>query len=105
MRDNQKIKVCAYCRVSTDSNDQLNSLENQKEYFIDIINKNKDWEFTGIYADEGITGTSLSKREQVHKMLYDSGVDIKEVENKKMIEELRIKNIIILYQIESRSLI
>ena len=55
-------KVVAYCRVSTDSSDQANSLENQKMYFNKYIKENKEWELIKIYADEGITGTSTKKR-------------------------------------------
>ena len=55
-------RVVAYCRVSTDKTDQLNSLENQKSYFERHINNNKDWELMNVYADEGITGTSTKKR-------------------------------------------
>ena len=50
-----KMRVAAYCRVSTDSEEQLNSYEAQKSQ------DSPDWEMAGIYADEGITGTSLKK--------------------------------------------
>ena len=50
-----KIKVCAYCRVSTDKLDQVNSLESQKKYFYDYINNNKDWELFDIYIEEEIS--------------------------------------------------
>ena len=65
-------RVVAYCRVSTDKTDQLNSLENQKSYFERHINNNKDWELTKIYADEGITGTSTKKRKEFNKMIADA---------------------------------
>lgn len=53
------IKVAAYCRVSTDKDDQINSFESQKGYFERQINLNPDWELTEIYADEhAIIGTS-----------------------------------------------
>ena len=76
-----KIKVCAYCRVSTSSNDQENSFENQKEYFQRETNNNKNYELVEIYADRGITGTSLNKREQFNVMLHDAGLDIREITN------------------------
>ncbi|WMJ90473.1 recombinase family protein [Anaerocolumna sp. MB42-C2] len=66
------MKVAAYCRVSTESEDQLNSLDNQKKYFNDYINRNTNWEFTEIYVDEGITGTSIKKRYAFLHMLKDA---------------------------------
>lgn len=75
-----KIKVCAYCRVSTDSRDQANSFENQKSYFEREIKKNTDYELVGIYADRGISGTKL-QRPEFDKMLYDAGLDIRKVPN------------------------
>jgi DNA invertase Pin-like site-specific DNA recombinase len=71
-----KIDVCAYCRVSTDSKDQENSLENQKSFFERELNKDSNYKLVGLYADKGISGTSLSKREQFNQMLYDAGIDI-----------------------------
>ncbi len=56
------ITVAAYCRVSTDKDDQANSFESQKRYFEEYINRNPDWELYEIYADEGLTGTSTKKR-------------------------------------------
>ena len=56
-----KMRVAAYCRVSTDSEEQLNSYEAQKSYYTQKIQDSPDWEMAGIYADEGITGTSLKK--------------------------------------------
>ncbi|MGS2777466.1 recombinase family protein [Robertmurraya sp. GLU-23] len=75
-----KISVCAYCRVSTDSKDQENSFENQKSYFKREINKNENYKLYKIYADKGITGTSLSKREQFNQMLFDGGLNIIDVQ-------------------------
>ena len=57
----EKKRVAAYCRVSTDSEEQLNSYEAQKGYCLQKIEETPDWEMAGIYADEGITGTSLKK--------------------------------------------
>lgn len=65
-------KVAVYCRVSTDREDQLNSLENQKKYFTEYIARNPSWELSGIYADEGITGTSTRKRQSFHRMIRDA---------------------------------
>lgn len=55
-------RVAAYCRVSTDKDDQVNSLENQKKYFREYIERNPFWELSEVYVDEGITGTSTKKR-------------------------------------------
>ncbi|MCL2172728.1 MAG: recombinase family protein [Candidatus Bathyarchaeota archaeon] len=65
-------RVCAYCRVSTEQDDQLNSLENQKRYFEQYIGNNVDWEFCGLYVDEGISGTSAEKRADFMRMVADA---------------------------------
>ena len=49
------LKVAAYARVSTDKEDQINSLTNQREYFESYIKSKDDWEFVKVYFDEGIT--------------------------------------------------
>ncbi len=67
----KKLKVAAYCRVSTDAEDQLNSYRVQMDYYQRHIMSNDDWEFAGIYADEGITGTQTKKRVQFLKMIKD----------------------------------
>ncbi|MCL1976714.1 MAG: recombinase family protein [Candidatus Bathyarchaeota archaeon] len=65
-------RVCAYCRVSTEQDDQINSLENQKRYFEDYISRNLEWEFCGLYVDEGISGTSAEKRAEFMRMVADA---------------------------------
>ncbi len=64
-------KVAAYCRVSTDSKDQLNSYRTQIGYYTNYIAQHPGWELADIYADEGITGTSLEKRDEFKRMLRD----------------------------------
>lgn len=66
---NQKLRVAAYCRVSTDSEEQINSYKNQLAYYTEKINSKMEWKFAGIYADEGITGTSMKHREDFKRML------------------------------------
>ena len=66
-----RIRVAAYCRVSTDSEDQLNSYRSQVRYYTDLINKNKQWIMTEVYADEAITGTQITKREGFQRMISD----------------------------------
>ena len=66
---NHKLRVAAYCRVSTDSKEQLNSYQVQMEYYTEKIHNKSEWKFAGIYADEGITGTSMKHREDFKRML------------------------------------
>lgn len=66
-----RIRVAAYCRVSTDSEDQLNSYKSQVLYYTDLIKKNKEWDLADIYADEAITGTQVTKREDFQRMIND----------------------------------
>lgn len=72
--------VAVYCRVSTDSDDQINSLENQKTYFANFA-KDKHLKIQEIYFDEGLTGTSWKKRDGFNDMLKAAGLDvIKEID-------------------------
>ena len=66
-----KLKVAAYCRVSTASNAQHESLEAQKTHYESWIKKNPEWEFAGIYFDSGITGTKADCRDGLQAMLHD----------------------------------
>ena len=66
-----KRKVAAYCRVSKDSRNLIHSFEAQVDYYTDLIQKNPEWEFAGIYADEAITGTRIGKREGFKRMVSD----------------------------------
>ena len=65
-------KVAAYCRVSTEKEDQTNSFVSQQRYFRDYIAANPSWELYEIYADEGITGTSTKKRARFNQMIADA---------------------------------
>ncbi len=67
--EKKKLRVAAYCRVSTASTEQKESLETQKEHYEQYITANPDWEFAGIYYDEGITGTSMEKRSGLKDLL------------------------------------
>ena len=62
-------RVAAYCRVSTDSEEQLTSYVNQKKFYTDMIARNTEWEFAGLYADEGISGTRADKRPEFNNMI------------------------------------
>ncbi|WP_333887907.1 recombinase family protein [Clostridium sp.] len=63
--------MAAYCRVSTDQLEQLSSYEAQVSYYTTFINNNSKYEFAGVFADEGISGTNTKKREQFNKMIED----------------------------------
>lgn len=66
------LKVAYYARVSTDKDDQLNSLENQQKYFEEMIKENDNWTFCGGYIDEGISGTAVKNRDKFLKMIEDA---------------------------------
>lgn len=71
LSDINKIKVAAYCRVSTEKDDQLSSLDNQKKFFEEYT-KIHNYELTELYADEGISGTKLKNRKAFNKMMKDA---------------------------------
>jgi len=66
-----KLRVCAYCRVSTDNEEQLSSYEAQVSHYTDYIKRNQEWTYGGIYADEGISGTNTKKRVEFNRMIED----------------------------------
>ena len=65
------LRVAAYCRVSTDSDDQINSFTAQNSHYMEMITAHDQWELVDIYADEGITGTSAKKRKDFQRLLAD----------------------------------
>lgn len=67
----KKIRVAAYCRVSTDHEDQIHSFDAQVDYYTKYIKEHENYELAGIYADEGISGTNTKKREQFKRMIAD----------------------------------
>lgn len=67
----KKLRVAAYCRVSTDSDAQLESLDAQKEHYKNYITSRDDWTFAGLYFDEGITGTKADKRPMLLRLIED----------------------------------
>lgn len=69
--ESRKLRVAAYCRVSSDSQDQLNSFAAQNAHYTALINDNPDWELVDIYADWGISGTSADKRDDFQRLLAD----------------------------------
>lgn len=70
-RETRKLRVCAYCRVSTPDEAQTSSFEIQRNYYEEYIPKQENWIYSGIYADEGISGTNLKKRDDFNRMITD----------------------------------
>ena len=66
-----QLRVCAYCRVSTDSREQHHSFSTQVEYYTKLIGKRDDWKYVGIYADEARSGTKTQKRDEFLRMMCD----------------------------------
>jgi DNA invertase Pin-like site-specific DNA recombinase len=71
-KEHKKKRVAAYARVSTDEEEQLSSYELQVKFYTEHINGNPEWEFMGIYADEGISGTNTKKRDDFNRMVKDA---------------------------------
>ena len=67
----RKLRLAAYCRVSTEQEEQENSFRNQVDYYIRFIGNHPEYELAGIYADEGISGTNTKKREEFKRMIAD----------------------------------
>lgn len=67
----KKLRVATYCRVSTDTEEQATSYDTQVAHYKEYISKNPTWEFAGIYADDGISGTGIRKREEFLRMIDD----------------------------------
>ena len=67
----RKLRVAAYARVSSGSEDQLNSFAAQNAHYTELITDNPEWEFVDVYADKGITGTSAEKRDDFQRLLAD----------------------------------
>lgn len=75
----RQLRVAAYCRVSTKQDEQLNSYEVQKNHYEERIRTEPKWSLVGIFADKGITGTSMKKRDEFNKMLrlcYKGKIDM-----------------------------
>lgn len=69
--ENKKFRLAPYCRVSSDSADQKHSFATQIKYFMDYCKRNPEYELVDIYADEGISGTSMLKRDEFNRMILD----------------------------------
>ncbi len=110
-----KLKVAAYCRVSTDSDEQAGSYEVQVQHYTEYIGRNKEWELAGIYTDDGISGTNTKKREGFNEMIDDcmaGKIDLiitksisrfarNTIDCLKYVRQLREKNIAIIFEKEN----
>ncbi|MBP0988889.1 MAG: recombinase family protein, partial [Oscillospiraceae bacterium] len=111
----RKLRVAAYCRVSTDYEEQASSYQTQIQHYEEIINKNPDWVLAGIFADDGISATSTKHREQFNKMIQacrDGKIDMiitksisrfarNTVDCLNYIRDLKAQNIPIYFETES----
>ena len=70
--EGKKLRVAAYCRVSTDDEEQQTSYTKQKEHYTNFISRNPDWELVDIYADEGLSGTTTKHRKGFQRMMQDA---------------------------------
>ena len=112
---NERLRVCAYCRVSTDSEEQKNSYESQLKYYKEKITTNSNWSFAGIYADEAISGTLDYKRDDFMRMITDAlegKIDLimtksisrfarNTVDTLKYVRKLKERNIAIIFEEEN----
>ncbi len=73
----RKLRVAAYARVSSSSEDQLNSYRVQNQYYSELISSNPDWEMVDIYADDGVSGTTFQRKgiQQMQKMVEEGLID------------------------------
>lgn len=111
----KKLRVAAYCRVSTDKDEQLNSFEVQKAYYTEKILSNPNWKMADIFADEGISGVSMKKRDEFNRMLRhcrEGRIDMilvksvsrfgrNTVDVMRTVRSLREKNITVLFEKEN----
>ena len=67
----ERLRVAAYCRVSTDDEDQIKSYNSMVTHYTELIQNNKEWIFSGIYADKAITGTKIDKRDEFQRLIQD----------------------------------
>ena len=80
------LRVAAYCRVSSSSEDQLNSFAAQNTYYTSLISSKENWTLVDIYSDEGITGTSAEKREDFQRLMNDCRKGLIEIKTAKLIQ-------------------
>jgi len=79
MEKPERLKVASYCRVSTEEEHQLNSLENQTIHYTNLIRSNPEWEFAGVFTDRGKSGTQIKSRNGFNRMIrqaLDGNIDL-----------------------------
>ena len=82
----QKTRVAAYCRVSTDSEEQETSYEAQVQHYTDYIHSRLDWESVEIYADDGISRTNARKWDEFNRMIADCEAGKIEIKTAELIQ-------------------
>ena len=111
----KKLRVAAYCRVSTETEEQNSSYEVQVAHYTEFIKKNAEWEFAGIFADDGISGTNTKKREEFNRMIdecMEGNIDLvitksisrfarNTLDCLKYIRQLKDKNIAVFFEKEN----
>ena len=109
-----RLRVAAYCRVSTNDEDQIKSYDSMVRYYTDLIKKNPDWEFVEVYADKASTGTKAETRENFQRLIADcmaGKIDLvvakslsrfarNTLDTLKYVRQLRSKNIAIYFEVE-----
>src|SRR5690606_35307835 len=109
------LRVAPYARVSTDTEEQLSSYKSQVAYYTDLVSKRSDWVLVDIYADEAITGTQVTKREDFQRMIndcMDGKIDMiitksisrfarNTLETLKYVRTLKEKNIAVFFEYEN----
>ena len=96
----KRLRVAAYARVSSKSADQLNSMSVQVEYYTDLIQKNPNWEFVGVYADEGISGTGLKNRAGFNHLMDDCRMARNSVDFLSAVRELKSLGVVVEFEKE-----
>ncbi len=110
-----KMRVAAYCRVSTDSDEQMNSYNAQVIHYKDLIKQNKEWDFVDIYADSGISGTQSDNRDEFQRMISDASKGLIDViitksisrfarntmDTLKYVRQLKDENVAIIFEKEN----
>ena len=110
----KKLRVAAYCRVSTDDEDQIKSYNSMVRYYTDLIKSNKQWVFAGVFADKAITGTKTDKREEFQLLIQEclsGNIDLviaksiprfarNTLDTLKYVRMLRERNIAVYFEVE-----
>ena len=109
-----RLRVAAYCRVSTDDEDQIKSYNSMVRYYTDLIKSNKQWVFAGVFADKAITGTKTDKREEFQLLIQEclsGNIDLviaksiprfarNTLDTLKYVRMLRERNIAVYFEVE-----